>query len=320
MTKNLGESVFAKIRNLSRERRAAGEPGADMPDLATRYVVERFLHRLALVGAGDSFALKGGMLWFVWRDGRSFRPTTDVDLHGVEALGRERLEAVFRSACSAEADDGLVFDLSELRIEAIREGFIPGARFHTKARLHTMEIKFKADVGFGDAVTPAVVETQFPALLPSFRAAPRVLAYPRESVVAEKLHAMVEKGLDSTRYKDYFDLWVIMGSYSFDGAVLAEAIRNTFKARADTPIDVPPPGLSDAYFEDAEHRRVWAKNFAGPQAKAKHAMLPPDLKSTVLGIREFALPAMLAAKGEAAEPGEWRPGDGWGEPAPFASP
>ena len=47
--------------------------------------------------------------------------------------------------------------------------------------------------GFGDAITPEAVEIDFPALL-SFPA-PRLRAYPRETVIAEKLDAMVQLGL-----------------------------------------------------------------------------------------------------------------------------
>ena len=42
-------------------------------------------------------------------------------------------------------------------------------------------------------------------------AAPKLMAYSRESVIAEKLEAIVELGMLNTRFKDYFDLHYAFG-------------------------------------------------------------------------------------------------------------
>jgi hypothetical protein len=60
--------------------------------------------------------------------------------------------------------------------------------------------------GCGDAVTPAVQSTAYPALLPEVPAPP-LHAYPKATVVAEKLHAVTVLGMTNARMKDFFDLW-----------------------------------------------------------------------------------------------------------------
>lgn len=85
------------------------------------------------------------------------------------------------------------------------------------------------DIGFGDAITPPPVETDYPTLLDM--PAPRLRTYPRETVVAEKFEAMVKLGLANTRMKDFYDVWLLAQEMSFDGAILSAAIAATFERR-----------------------------------------------------------------------------------------
>jgi hypothetical protein len=61
--------------------------------------------------------------------------------------------------------------------------------------------------------------------------APRLRAYPRETVIAEKLQAMVMLGLANTRMKDFYDIWALARAYEFTDERLARAIAATFARR-----------------------------------------------------------------------------------------
>jgi len=77
------------------------------------------------------------------------------------------------------------------------------------------------DIGFGDVVDPGVIEIAYPTLL---EFSPPVLrAYPRKTVVAEKLEAVTALETLNTRMKDFFDLWALSRMYGFDGPVLVIA-------------------------------------------------------------------------------------------------
>ena len=73
--------------------------------------------------------------------------------------------------------------------------------------------------GFGDAITPAPNEIEFPSLL--HPEGPRLKAYPRETVVAEKLQAIIALGIANSRMKDFYDVWLLASRFSFDGTLLA---------------------------------------------------------------------------------------------------
>ena len=112
-------------------------------------------------------------------------------------------------------------------------------------------------IGFGDAVTPAPKLVDYPVLLTGLPA-PQLRAYPKYTVVAEKLHAVCLLGMANTRMKDYFDLWVLLTEGGLDAAELQRAVEATFARRKlALPLAVPM-GLSDAFAQDAAKQRQWS--------------------------------------------------------------
>jgi hypothetical protein len=118
------------------------------------------------------------------------RATRDVDLLGFGEPAQEAPLVTFRGIMAIEADDGVVFDLKGLLIEAIRQEVeYGGSKLRTTATLAGARIPITVDIRFGDAVEPGIEDIDLPVLLdmPS----PHLRAYPPETVIAEKVHAMV---------------------------------------------------------------------------------------------------------------------------------
>jgi predicted nucleotidyltransferase component of viral defense system len=256
---NVGASVRQRLLNLAHAR---GQP---MELLLTRYALERLLHRLSLSSHRDRFVLKGAMLLATWFD-EPHRATRDVDLLGFGDPAHDSLLGTFREVMAIEADDGVSFDLKGLRIEAIREEVeYGGARLRTTAALAGARIPITVDIGFGDAVEPGVEDIDLPVLLdmPS----PHLRAYPPETVIAEKVHAMVVLGTANSRMKDYYDVWRLTRAFEFEPARLRRAIAATFARRSTAlPAEVPD-GLSASFAADAGKQRQWdafSRNLSGP--------------------------------------------------------
>ena len=74
----------------------------------------------------------------------------------------------------------------------------------------------QVDIGFGDHVHPPATRQDFPTLLAEMPP-PSVLMYPPETVVAEKLEAMIRFGELNGRVKDFYDIWVITRTFPFLG-------------------------------------------------------------------------------------------------------
>ena len=255
---NVGASVRQRLLNLAH---ASGQP---MELLLTRFALERLLYRLSLSPHRERFVLKGAMLLATWFD-EPHRATRDVDLLGFGDAAEDALLGTFREIMAVEVDDGVSFDLKGLRIEAIREEVeYSGSRLRTTAALAGARIPITVDIGFGDAVEPGVEDIDLPVLLdmPS----PHLRAYPPETVIAEKFHAMVVLGRANSRMKDYYDVWMLMSTFALDPDRLRKAVVATFARRNTAVPALIPDGLSDAFAADPAKLRQWGafvSNLAG---------------------------------------------------------
>jgi hypothetical protein len=128
------------------------------------------------------------------------------------------------------------------------------------------------DIGFGDVVTPAPEVAAYPTLLEF--PMPRLKACPRETVVAEKYQAMVQLAIANSRMKDFYDVWVLAGSFEFTGSILCRAIQATF-SRRQTPIPTAPPlALTTQFSQDQSKRTQWAAFLRKGKLRAESRPLP----------------------------------------------
>lgn len=299
--KNMSASVRARLLNISRST------GRNFQELVIRYVVERFLARLAESEHRNRFILKGAMLYIPWKL-EDKRTTMDLDLLGFGSPDVENLSRIFRQICDVEsADDGLVFDTESVTATPIREESVyDGVRIIVRVALGVMPIRLQVDVGFGDRIVPEPQLSEFPALLAEH--GPIIRLYSPETVIAEKFNAMVLLGMANSRMKDYFDIWMLSRNFTIEGAVLREAVRQTFAKRQIALPDTEPIGLSNEFASNESKRHQW-QGFVRRQWKQDSL---PDLTEIVTDIRDFLMP-IVSAIGDITTPPErtWSPAQGW---------
>jgi hypothetical protein len=296
--RNIAASARRRLLNVSKA------DGTDYNQLLIRYAIERFLYRLSLSRERDSFILKGAMLFAVW-EGLPHRPTQDLDLLGFGDRSLDHVASVFREVCTTRVpDDGWVFDPATVSAEDIRTvAEYGGVRVRFTGMLDGAMVRIQTDVGYGDAVTPAAGIASYPSLLglPT----PQLRTYPRETVVAEKLEAIVKLGMLNTRHKDYYDLRHLARHFPFDGGLLARAIAATF-ARRQTPLPAElPVGLTPTFAQDPAKQTQWSAF-----ARRLGEMTLPGLPVVVAEVKEFsATPLQAAARSDPA-PTVWQPPTG----------
>lgn len=295
---NVAASVRARLKNVS-ER-----DGETFQNLLTRFGIERLLYRLSLSGSADRFILKGASLFVAW-EGNPHRATRDLDLLGFGASDVDSVVAAFRAIVEIEVEpDGLVFDSAQVRGVPIKEGHkYRGVRLHLLAMLGTARVPIQVDVGFGDAVEPD--EGVYPSLigLP----AARLRLYPREAVIAEKVHAMVALGLTNGRLKDYYDVWYLSSTSTFDLERLGRAIVRTFGARGTLLPTTLPEAMTPLFVEVPSKRQMWA----GFKQKAMLPATTPDLDRLVDLVAAFVWPVIQGEAGGLQSMKVWKPGEGW---------
>lgn len=248
--RNVSASVRARLMNRSRET------SEDFQFLLERSARERFLYRLGESQHRERYVLKGATLLVLWGEA-VYRPTHDLDFASYGSPLADDVRSAIGDICETKVDDdGVLFDSGDIKVKPIsaHEEDI-GFRALFWAKISSARIRMQIDIGFGNAIQPAPTDAHYPTLLDASR--PRIRVYPREAVVAEKLHAMVMHGERNSRYKDFYDLHVLAEHSSFKGEHLVHAVGATFEKRRTTISQTLPVALTPQFYDDASRAEQW---------------------------------------------------------------
>lgn len=305
MTSNIAASVHQRLLNRAR---AEGRP---FNELLHYFVLERFLYRLGCSAYAERFVLKGALMFSAWQV-QLPRSTRDIDLLGRLDNAVEHIVAAVQAICEQSVlDDGLRFVTESVTGERIIEAAdYAGVRVQFVAFLGAARIPLQIDVGFGDAVTPAPISVQLPPLLDF--PAPEVRGYTRESVIAEKLQSMVRLGEINSRMKDFFDIWLLANRFSFGGATLAQAIRETF-SRRETPLTTTPVAWDVRFTGNFDKQAQW-QAFLRRYRLDQDATVPATLPEVVEMITFFLRPVLHALIEQQPFEYHWTPEGPWATP------
>ena len=299
--RNISASVRDRLLNKARAEKL------DYNLLLTRYALERMLYRLSISKQRDQFLLKGALLFDLWFD-VPHRPTHDADFLGFGSAEIPHIEEIFRDICRIEVEDGIAFQPDTVKAAEIRkEANYAGVRVTLLGMLDSARCPVQIDIGFGDAVVPGPDEVHYPVLLGEMPV-PHLHAYPRYTVVAEKLEALTSLGMLNSRMKDYFDLWILAKHSDFDGQILSRAVAATFDRRRTVIPTGLPIGLSDEFISDAQKAKQW-QGFL-----RKNALDPMPLATVVADLRDFLMPVLVAIAAGGSHDYPWRAGTGWQKP------
>ncbi len=201
----------------------ARREGRPTDELFALYVLERFLYRLSVSDHQDRLVLKGGMLLAALGERR---PTRDVDLLALSISNDvQAIVAVVKAVLAVEVDDGVAFDPAQLTANTIREqDLYTGVRIVVPARIHRAAQPLRIDVNVGDPVTPRPIEVWYPSLLGEGFP---VIGYPIETILAEKIVTMIDRGDATTRERDFADVLMLARRHEVDGTRLTAAVTAT---------------------------------------------------------------------------------------------
>lgn len=226
LKKNYGKSIRTKLLNIAQKENIFYQT------ILTRYFQERLLYRMSQTRFRSNFYLKGGALIYAYERFET-RPTLDIDFLGnnISNDGSVIINA-FKDICSfSYEEDGVIFDTEHITAQNITEfKDYHGIRLSIPVKMDTIAQIITMDIGFGDIVTPSPVNINYPVLLTHLPNV-NVLAYSIETVIAEKMHAIIDLADQSSRMKDYYDLYNILHNETYQPDTLQEAVLQTFKNR-----------------------------------------------------------------------------------------
>lgn len=274
------ESVKARLKNFAKDT------SHTFQEALTYYGLERTIYRISVSKYADHFVLKGGIFLYAIFDRKYERATTDVDFLARRiSNSSEKMKTVFQHILSQEIDDALVFDTDSITVEDITE-FKEYHGLHVSAvgYLDRTRIPVGIDIGFGDVVYPDAVKMEFPVILDM--EPPMVNAYSLESSIAEKLEAIIHNGYLNSRYKDFYDIFVLSTKYSFSFEELKNALTETFENRK-TPLSTESSAFGNEFLSNPIHQTRW-KAFL----KKKKALIQVSLDGAMERIKVFVQPLL----------------------------
>ena len=291
----IADSVKARLKNF------AVSSGCTFQEALVYYGLERTIYRISVSPYASHFVLKGGIFLYALFDRKYERATTDVDLLARRiSNSAEEMKAIFRDIFAQDFDDALAFDLDSIAVENITEfKEYHGLHISAVTYLDRTRIPIGIDIGFGDVIYPNAVEMEFPVILDM--EVPRVNAYSLESSIAEKLEAIVKNGFLNSRYKDFYDIYVLSEKYSFNYEELHNAVTETFTNR-NTPITMNTAAFSNEFLGDSMHQSRW-NSFL----KKKKALIQVSMNDVMTRIKTFAAPLLNE---DIASVTEWDPYNG----------
>ena len=243
------DSVKARLKNIAKRE------GRLFQEVLLTYGLERTIFRIFVSDYANNFVLKGGILLYALFSKRFTRATIDVDLlaqrisNDVDEIG-----SIFSEIFNISVDDALRYDLETLQVKAITEfKDYHGVNVYIITYLDKTRIPVSIDIGYGDVLYPEQERMEFPVLLDM--EAPEINAYSRYTVVAEKFEAIVSLGHANSRYKDFYDIYILANSYDFEGDKLQRAIEETFAYRKTSLEDVV--AFEDGFVEDDIRQKRW---------------------------------------------------------------
>lgn len=272
------EQLKGKIRYYSQQTKLPPQ------EILQMYLFEMILERMASSKYSNNFILKGGLLISSML-GIAERSTMDMDVtvRGINMDENTVTQAV-NNILDINGDDGINFVFK--KIEPIREDDeYFNFRVHFNAVFGKINSPMKIDITTGDIITPSAVEYSYKSLFDDKKIP--VMAYNKETVIAEKYETIIRRNIANTRARDFYDLYKFFQLYrkTIDPKVLKSAVNNTAQKRNSTSeIDDAVEIINEMRDERYLHN-LW-KNYTATYAYAANITFN-DLIDNLLDVAEF---------------------------------
>ena len=275
--------MISAISVKDRLKNRAIATGKTMQETLTAYGLERTVYRLSVSEYKDRFTLKGGIFLYALFDGEFVRATRDIDLLAKNIPNNlQDMRNIFEKIFAIESDDALKFDPDTLDVKSITEfKEYHGVNVSIIAYLDRTKIPVSIDIGFGDIIYPDRIKMDFPVLLNM--ETPQVYAYSIYSVISEKFEAIVSLGIVNSRYKDFYDIYILASNYELDSKKLKEAILEPFKHRGTKFNDIV--AFEEEFAKNELHNRRW-NSFI----RKKHALINVEFTETLALLKTLLIP------------------------------
>ena len=240
------------IRNLSQSS------GVPQYLLIRRYMMDRFLERLSVSPYREKFILKGGIL-VSEIVGIHARATKDIDttVKGLP-LTKEHMKNVIDEIISVDVQDNIIFRVTSVDT-IMDEADYEGIRIGLEAKFDGSVTPMKIDISTNDIITPQEVVYEYKLMLEDRTIS--ILAYPLETVLAEKIETLLSRAETNTRMRDFYDIHILSQSCEseIEYQILGEALAATADRRGTTAILDQAESVLNALESSFRMEELWKR-------------------------------------------------------------
>ena len=118
--------------------------------------------------------------------------------------------------------------------------------------MHTAQLSLRLGIGFSDKIFPIPAHLEYPTLLLEFPP-PQLQGYTPETLIAEKLDAMIRLGLANSRMKDFYDVWTMVNQFQIKLEKIAPVSCDVFQNRKNL-VRENPKAFSELFYKAPKTR------------------------------------------------------------------
>lgn len=246
------EQVKGAVKNIAKKMNLKPQ------EVLQIFIFERLIERLSVSDYKDNFILKGGLLISAMI-GIAERTNMDMDttIQGLPVTEQE-MERIIKEILSIDVGDGIRFEYQGM--QPIREDDEYNNFCAAICAIYgKMKVPMKIDITTGDKITPRQVDFSYKFMFEEKQV--WVMAYPLETILAEKYETILRRNLGNTRARDFYDLFTLMkikqSEIRWD--VLKQAVLATAEKRGSLEEMKDYQEIVEEMRESGFLQRIWEK-------------------------------------------------------------
>ena len=209
----------------------AHENHLEPQDIMQMYFFERLLYRIGISKYKYNFILKGGLLLSaIFGDERRTTQDMDTMLKGIP-LEAKTLEKIIKEIISIDGKDGITFEIVNIKDIRLIDKY-GGLKVKLIGYKEHLRVPLSIDVTVGNPITPKELKFKYKCMFDDSYI--NIMAFNKETIIAEKFETFITDNIMNTRAKDFYDLYILLTRFYNDinKDDLVQAIKNTFERRA----------------------------------------------------------------------------------------
>lgn len=237
----------------------AHENNLEPQDIMQMYFFERLLYRISISKYKNNFILKGGLLLSaIFGDERRTTQDMDTMIKGLP-LDMKTLENIINEIININQNDNISFKIKNTKEIRIIDKY-GGLKVNLIGFKEHLQVPLSIDITVGDPITPRELEFKYKCMFDDSYIS--IMAFNKETIIAEKFETFITDNILNTRTKDFYDLYMLLTKFynEINKDILVKAIKNTFKRR-ETNFDVEKIVKTFSLIKDSDKLRQNFKNY-----------------------------------------------------------